>query len=144
MYQTDLTDAQWDKLNALIERHGPSPAVGGRARTHELRRVIEAILYLNKTGCQWRLLPTDFPPWETVYGYFRRWRLSGLWNRLWIVLREQARERAGRAATPTVAIVDSQSVKTTLKGGSAGMTRARKPRAGSATSRSIRKASCSQ
>jgi len=66
MYTSDLTDAQWEKLNGLIERYGPDPTIGGRPRTHSLRRVVDAILYVNKTGCQWRRLPKDFPPWETV------------------------------------------------------------------------------
>jgi transposase len=105
---------------------------------------VDAILYVNKTGFQWRLLPKDFPPWESVYGYFRRWRLSGLWNRLWKALREQAQRQAGRTPEPSVAIVDSQSVKSTLKGGSEAMTRARKPKAANATSRSTHKASCSR
>lgn len=144
MYSSDLSDEQWRRLEVLVQQHGPSAKVGGRPRVHDLRRVIDAILYVNKTGCQWRLLPKDFPPWETVYGYFRRWRLSGLWNRLWTALRQQVRQRAGRATEPSVAIVDSQSVKTTLKGGSAASMRARKPRGASGTSRSTHKAGCSQ
>lgn len=144
MYSSNLTDEQWRRLELLVQKHGPDPKAGGRPRTHELRRVVDAILYLNKTGCQWRLLPREFPPWETVYGYFRRWKRSGLWNRLWTALREEARRRAGRTAQPTVAIVDSQSVKTTLKGGSAAMTRVRKPRGASALSRSIRRGGSSR
>lgn len=143
MYSSDLTDTQWQRLKGLIEKYGPDPALGGRPREHDLRRVIDGILYVNKTGCQWRLMPTDFPPWETVYGYFRRWTQSGLWKRLWTALRAEVRRRAGRTESPTVAIMDSQSVKTTLKGGSGVTMRARKPRGANDTSRSIPKDGCS-
>lgn len=117
MYPTDLTDAQWTTLVAycpfLIE---PNPK-GGRPRRHSVRQILNAVLYVDKTGCQWRQLPHDFPPWKTVYTTFRRWRLNGTWDRLHTVLREGVRRQAGKQAQPSVVIVDSQSVKTTQKGG---------------------------
>ena len=111
-YPTDLTDAQW----ALIDRYFPSQRKGGRPRQTDLRSVVDAILYLLRTGCQWRMLPSDFPPWGTVWWYFRRWRLDGVWARLHRALHRAARMKAGRRADPTVVIVDAQSVKTTERG----------------------------
>jgi transposase len=135
MYPSDLTDAQWFQLEPLlgslrVPRHG-----GGRPRKYELRRVVDAMLYVVKTGCQWRQMPANFPPWETVYQQFRMWRDGGAWERVTQSLREQGRKAKGRNATPTVAIIDSQSAKTALKGGSADTTRARKSKAASGTSR---------
>jgi transposase len=140
MYPSDLTDSQWAKLESLLEeprwdRHG-----GGRPRKYALRRVTDGLLYVVKTGCQWRQLPVDFPPWQTVYQQFRVWRLRGTWERVTKTLREQARQAKGRNGLPTVAIIDSQSGKTALKGGGAVTARARKSRAASDTSSSIRKA----
>ena len=89
---------------------------GGRPRQYALRRVVDAILYVVKTGCQWRQLPSDFPPWKSVHEDFRRWRRLGTWQRVVTSLREEARRNAGRSSQPTVAIIDSQSVKTVLKG----------------------------
>lgn len=111
-YFTDLTDEQW----ALIAPHLPPPRPGGRPRQTNLRDVVDAILYLLRTGCQWRLLPRDFPPWGTVWSYFRRWRIDGVWVRLHRALYRAARGKAGRRPDPTVAVMDSQSVKTTEKG----------------------------
>src|ERR1035437_4590700 len=88
-----------------------------------------------KTGCQWRQMPADFPPWQSVHQQFRAWRDDGTWERIGKTLREQGRKAQGRNATPSVAIIDSQSVKTALKGGGAVTTRARRSRAASATSR---------
>jgi len=135
MYPSDLTDAQWLQLEPLLkqvrmDRHG-----GGRPRKYELRRIVDAMLYLVKTGCQWRQLPLNFPPWQSVYQQFRTWRDSGVWERIGKTLREQGRKGKGRNATPSVAIIDSQTVKTVLKGGGAVMMRARRSRAASATSR---------
>ena len=111
-YSTDLTDEQW----ALIAPHLPPPKPGGRPRRTDLRAVVDAILYLLRTGCQWRLLPRDFPPWGTVWSYFRQWRIDGVWVRLHRALYRAARKKAGRRPDPTVVIMDSQSVKTTEKG----------------------------
>ena len=135
MYPSDLTEAQWLQLEPLLtvvrgDRHG-----GGRPRKYELRRVVDAMLYVVKTGCQWRQMPVNFPPWQSVYQQFRLWRDSGVWERVGKTLREQGRKAKGRNATPSVAIIDSQTAKTALKGGGAGTTRARRSRAASATSR---------
>ena|ERR1019366_1196580 len=135
MYPSDLTDAQWLQLEPLlqglrVQRHG-----GGRPRKYELRRIVDAMLYVVKTGCQWRQVPSNFAPWQSVYQQFRVWRDMGAWERITQALREQGRRTKGRNTTPTVAIVDSQSAKTALKGGSVDTTRARRSRAASGTSR---------
>jgi transposase len=142
MYPSDLTDAQWARLEPLRRRRDGQRHAGGRPRQHELRRVVDALLYVVKTGCQWRQLPSNFPPWKAVHEQFRRWRDAGLWERVGQTLREEGRRTAGRHATPTVAIIDSQSAKTTGKGGRAATTRERRSKAASATSRSTRKATC--
>jgi putative transposase len=107
-YPTDLTDAQWDILAPWI----PAPRPGGRPRKTDMRRVVEAIFYLNHEGCTWRALPHDFPPWKTVYNYFEAWKRDGTWDRFLAALRGRLRRAAGREPTPRVAAVDSQSVKT--------------------------------
>ena len=142
MYRSDLTDAQWAKLEVLLRESEPRRHAGGRPRKYPLRQVTDAVLYVVKTGCQWRQLPVDFPPWQTVYQQFRSWRLRGTWEPVTKSLREQGRKAGGRSSTPTVAIIDSQSAKTTGKGGRAATTRAKRSRAASATSPSIRKATC--
>ncbi len=121
-YPTDLTDRQWGLLAPLI----PPAKAGGRPRRAEMREVMDAILYVDRNGVTWRALPHDFPPWRTVYHYFRLWRLDGTWERINGVLRERVRTAAGRAASPSAAILDSQSVKTTERGGLAATTRARR------------------
>ncbi len=129
-YSTDLTNAQWARIAPLI----PPAKPGGRRRTVNVREVVNAILYFVRTGCQWRNLPHDFPPWGTVHYYYRRWRLDGTWEEVHGTLREQVRtEKEGREATPSAAIIDSQSVKTTEKGGLAVMMRASGSRGASAT-----------
>ena len=135
MYPSDLTEVQWSKLEPLLTEPRGERHAGGRPRKYELRWVVDAMLYVVKTGCQWQQLPTDFPPWKSVHEQFRAWRASGVWERVGKALREQGRKAQGRNATPSVAIVDSQSAKTALKGGGAVMTRARKSKGASGTSR---------
>jgi transposase len=132
-YPTDLTEAQWEIIGPLL----PPPKARGSPRRVNLRAVVDGILFLNRSGCQWRLLPRDFPPWQTVYGYFRRFRQAGTWERVHTKLREEVRLEAGRKRTPSAAIIDSQSVKTTEKGGSADMMLAKRSPVGNATSWSI-------
>ena len=121
-YPSDLTDAQWRLLAPLI----PPAKPGGRPRSADVREVVNAVLYVDRNGVTWRALPHDFPPWRTAYHYFRAWRLDGTWERLHDALRDRVRARAGRAASPSAAVIDSQSVKTTGKGGLAGTTPARR------------------
>lgn len=109
-YQTDLSDKEWQK----VECHIPKPKTKrGRKREHPLRELIDAIFYVVRSGCAWRLLPHDFPPWKTVYHYFRLWRLKGVWERINAALRALLRIAEGRNSQPSAAILDSQSVKTT-------------------------------
>ena len=115
-YPTDLTDEEW----ALLAPHLPPASPRGRPRVHSYRVILNAIFYLVRGGCAWRLLPRDLPPWRTVYHYFRSWRDDGTWEQLNTALREQLRVRQGRAAQPSAGIVDSQSVKTTGVGGPRG------------------------
>ena len=112
-YPTDLSDDEWE----YIEPHLPAPKGFGRPRIHDLREILNAIFYVLKSGCQWRLLPHDFPRWPTVYWYFRKWRIDGTWKRINRALRERLRVRLKRDPQPSAAIVDSQSVKSTAVGG---------------------------
>jgi putative transposase len=112
-YQTDLSDAEW----SCLESHLPPPKANGRPRIYPLREILDAIFYVVRSGCAWRLLPHEFPPWKTVYHYFRFWRLDGTWERIHSALRQRVRVRLKRNPQPSAAIVDSQSVKTTGVGG---------------------------
>lgn len=117
-YPSDMTEAQWSYLEPLL----PAVRPGGRPRAHPLREIVDAMRYVLRTGCQWRALPHEYPPWQTVYHYVRAWRLDGTWERLNDELREEVRARAGRNRQPSAAILDSQSVRTTEKGGHAAIT----------------------
>lgn len=111
-YPSDLTDAQWQLLAPLFEASSSEPA-----RIHTVRDVLNAIFYVNRTGCQWGYLPPNFPPWPAVYNQFRRWQHSGTWDKVHDTLRDKLRTTASRNPQPTAAVIDAQSTKTTEKGG---------------------------
>ncbi len=106
-----MTDEQWELLDSLLPERKWKPGGSGRPPI-DVRQVLNGILYLNKTGCQWRLLPKDFGHWSTIYGYFKRWRRAGLWARLMEALRQRERRLQGRQPEPSAGSVDSQSIKT--------------------------------
>lgn len=119
-YPTDLSDAQWAILQDVV----PAPKAGGRPPTHARREIVNAMFSVLRGGIAWRAMPHDLPPWQTVYDYFRQWRDDGTWERITTALRERVRVRRGRDPSPSAAIIDSQSAKTTEKGGSGAMTAA--------------------
>ncbi len=135
-YPTDLTDDEWRVLEPLI----PPAKPGGRPRSVDSREILNAIRYQLRAGGAWRLVPHEFPPWPTVYAYFRRWDADGTWERIAGALRRELRGALGRRAEPSAAILDSQTVKTTEKGGRAATTQGRKPPGASAISSSTPKA----
>ena len=114
-YTTDLTDAQWELVKPLI----PPAKPGGRPRTADMRRVLDAIFYQLHTGCQWKMLPHDLPAKSTVYDYFRQFTRDGTWQKIHDALRAQVRQQEGHYVGPQAIIIDSQTVKTTEKGGPA-------------------------
>jgi putative transposase len=113
IYSSDLTDQEWTLLKEFI----PPVKHGGRPRSTDIREVLNSIFYILRTGCAWRLLPHDFPRWKTVYHYWREWRISGLWERINTALRQILIRKTGREVEPSAAVIDSQSVKTTERGG---------------------------
>lgn len=121
-YSSDLTDAQWATIEPLLPPH--DPAKGGRSCSYSKREILNAIFYIEKTGCQWRMLPVDFPPWNLVWQHFRHFRDNGTFEQIRLHLNRKVREKVGKKPSSTVMIADSQSVKTTLKGGSAVLTEA--------------------
>ncbi len=121
-YASDLSDKQWRYLRP----HIPEALPGGRHRSHDMRSVVNAILYRVKNGCIWQDLPHAFPPHQTVYEYYRAWTLDGTWEKIHAVLRDNLRLKLGRSLQPSAGIIDSQSIKTAEKGGFAGMTQERK------------------
>jgi transposase len=137
-YPSDLTDGEWELVSSLI----PPAGHGGRHRSVDVRAVLNGILYVLETGCQWRHLPKDLPPRSTVHGYLHLWAWDGTLERIHHDLYRRAREQAGREASPTAAIIDSQSVRSAEKGGlrrtRLATTRAKRSRGSSTTSSSTR------
>jgi transposase len=115
-YASDVSDAEWAQIEALL----PVPKRLGRPRTTQMRQVVDAMLYMLTTGCQWRLLPKEFPPFSTVQRFFYRWRDAGLWQTINHFLVMRTRETAGREASPTAGVLESQSVKTSEAAGPRG------------------------
>jgi putative transposase len=121
-YESDLTDKEWNIIEPLL----PPPNKEGKPRDVNIRDVIDAINYLLKSGCTWRLIPHDFPKWQLVYYYFKLWKKKGVWKRLHNKLRKKVRQQSGKKAFPTAGVIDSQSVKTVKKGELVAMMPARK------------------
>ena len=112
-YPTDLTDAEWTKLKPLL----PPENCIGSPREVELREVVNAVMYVNDNGIKWRAMPHDLPAWQTVYGYFRRWSQTGVWEQVNLTLAKQVRVADGREEQPSLGLIDSQSIEMDTKGG---------------------------
>jgi putative transposase len=132
-YPTDLSDKEW----ALIQHLVPEAKPGGRPEEYPKREILNGIFSLLRRGCSWRMLPHDLPPWRTVYYYFWQWRKNGIWQMMHDLLRGDVRAAAGKPRQPSAGIIDSQSVKTTEKGGSAAMMRGSRSRGANAILSSI-------
>jgi transposase len=132
-YPTDLSDQEWNLIQHLV----PKPKPGGRPEKYPKREILNGIFYILRGGCAWRLLPHDFPPWQIVYHYFWAWRNDGTWQLMHDLLRGDVRVAAGKRRQPSAGILDSQSIKTTEKGGSVALTRTNKSKGASGTSSSI-------
>src|SRR5215218_3584129 len=122
LYDTDLTDPEWEYLERLV----PLAKAGGRPPIHSRREILNGIFYAVRSGCAWKLLPHDLPPWRTVYHYFWSWRRNGTWQKIHDSIRRLVRQAAGRNPEPRGAVVDSQSVQTSEQGGLAGYDAAKK------------------
>lgn len=139
-YSSNLTDEQWKILEPLIPAISPNAAF----YLHERRAIVDAILYVLRSGCPWRSLPHDFPAWQTVHHYFRKWRQQGVWDRVLTALRMQVRIKQGREAQPSAAVIDSQSIKTSaVRGPEKGFDAGKKLLDASATLSSIPRGICS-
>lgn len=117
-YPTDMTNEQWQALSRLV----PPAKPGGRPRKVDMRKVLNAMFYIARSGCAWRMLPKEYPPKDTVYYYFKMFRQDGTWERIHDVMRQRVRVKHGKKRQPSAAIIDSQSVKTTEKKGSVAVT----------------------
>jgi transposase len=132
-YPTDLSDKEWNLIQHLV----PDATPGGRPEASPKREILNAIVYLLRSGCSWRMLPHDLPPWRLVYHYFRQWRQDGPWQLMHDLLRGDVRAASGKQRQPSAGVIDSQSVKTTDKGGSVAMMPGSRSRAASAISSAI-------
>lgn len=137
-YPSDLSDAEWQILAPLL----PTEKPGGRHCGYALREILNAMQYVIRGGCAWRMMPHDFPHWQAVYHYFQLWKRDGTWLRIHEHLHEEVRKQMGRDAQPSAAIIDSQSVKTTEKGSFTAMTRRRRLMGGNVTSWLIQRGFC--
>jgi putative transposase len=132
-YPTDLSDKEWNLIQHLV----PDAKPGGRPEASPKREILNAIVYLLRSGCSWRMLPHDLPPWRLVYHYFRQWRQDGPWQLMHDLLRGDVRAASGKQRQPSAGVIASQLVKTTEKGGSVAMMPGSRSRAASAISSSI-------